>query len=171
VKGFSVNKKIIAGLVGIAVALLVFLFIIDMGKRSKFEQVLAQHEEMIAISRELSVAGQKVSAIENRIGLAETQSLPVLIESIISDMGLKKNLQSVKPFGSGERADYMIQESEVELENLNLNELVNIMYGIYTAPAGLFVTSADIKKDFSDPQLLDVRMALKLVTTKGEKGK
>lgn len=168
-KGFIIQKRVPALIVLFGLALLVFLMVIDIGKRSKFRNVLVQYREMVSISRELSTIAQEVGALESRIALAETQSLPVLVERIVSEMGLKKNLQAVKPFGGGERADYAIQESEVELENLTLNELVNVMYGMYTAPAGLFVTSAEIKKDFSAPKQLDVRMTLKLVSLSGEK--
>ena len=156
-------------IVFIGLAVPVMLSVVDIGKRSQYRKVLMQYQEMISISKDVSGVAQKVGAIERRIVLAETQSLPVLIERIVSEIGLKKNLEVVKPFGGGERADYVIQESEVELENLTLNELVNVLYGIYTAPAGLFVTSAEIKKDFSEPTQLDVRMTLKLVALKGGK--
>ena len=161
------DKRVLMVIVFVGLAVPVLLSIVDIGKRSQYRKVQARYREMVLISKDVSGVAQKVGAIERRIVLAETQSLPVVIEGIVSDIGLKKNLQAVKPFGGGERVDYVIQESEVELENMTLNELVNVLYGIYTAPAGLFVTSAEIKKDFSEPKQFDVRMTLKLVALKG----
>ena len=148
--------------------LLLILVVTNIKKRSEYKKVLNQFEEMVEISNEFSRLGSEVNFIENRIGLSKSESLPIVIEKIVSEMGLKEKLQTVKPFGGGEKADYVIQESEVLLDNLSLNELVNVMYGIYTVPAALFVTSAELKSDFSERNLIDAKMTLKMVAFKKE---
>lgn len=157
---------IIAALV--LTGLLLLLVITDIKKRSDYRRVLDQFEQMVEIANDFSASGSEVSVIEKRIGLSKDESLPIIVERIVSEMGLKKKLQTVKPFGGGEKADYIIQETEVALEDLTLNELVNVLYGIYTVPAGLFVTSAEFKKDFTAQNLIDAEVILKMVAFKKE---
>jgi hypothetical protein len=157
---------IIAALV--LTGLLIVLVVTDIQKRSEYRRVLDQFEQMVEIANEFSATASDVSIIENRMGLSKDESLPIIVEKIVSEMGLKKKLQTVKPFGGGEKADYVVQETEILLDNLTLNELVNVIYGIYTVPAGLFVTSAEFKKDFTAQNLIDAQVTLKMVAFKKE---
>jgi hypothetical protein len=157
---------IIAALV--LTGLLIVLVVTDIQKRSEYRRVLDQFEQMVEIANEFSATASDVSIIENRMGLSKDESLLIIVEKIVSEMGLKKKLQTVKPFGGGEKADYVVQETEILLDNLTLNELVNVIYGIYTVPAGLFVTSAEFKKDFTAQNLIDAQVTLKMVAFKKE---
>jgi hypothetical protein len=157
---------IIAALV--LTGLLIVLVVTDIKKRSEYRRVLDQFEQMVEIANEFSATGSDVSIIENRMGLSKDESLPIIVEKIVSEMGLKGKLQTVKPFGGGEKADYVIQETEILLDDLTLNELVNVIYGLYTVPAGLFVTSAEFKKDFTAQNLIDAQVTLKMVAFKKE---
>ena len=154
----------------VAIGLLVFISVTALKKKADYRKTKKQYKEMLSVSKEFLRLREKVSMVEARAGLSESRQLPVVVEKVVADMGLKQKLQSVKPFGGGARTGYNVQEAEVAMDNLTLNELINVLYGIYHAPAGLFVTSAEFKRDFSAHELIDAKMSLKLVEFSGKKG-
>ncbi len=158
------RSRTLMTIAAIAVLLLFVIVSVNIKKRAELSRTLKQFDEMASISGEFSGIGSDVGLIERRIGLTEGGQIPVMMEKIVSEMGLRSKLSSVKPIGGGDRDNYLISESEVSFDNLSVNELINVLYGIYTAPAGLFVTSADIKRDFSQGNLVDAKLNVKLVS-------
>jgi hypothetical protein len=166
------RKKKILMAVSVAVAVaMVLLLGLDFRERRAYRKAEAQHQEMVSLSQQYLAMRSGVDRIEKRIGLSSTESLPIAVENIVAGMGLKGKLQSVKPFGGGTRENYEIQEAEVVIDKLTVNELVNVLYGFYTVPAGLFVTSSEYKRDFSDRRLINARLSLKLISLKQQEGK
>jgi len=147
---------------------LVVLFVISIRHKSAYESALAQYREMAALGKSYLAMRDDVMEVERRMGLSQAESIPVLVEQVMGGIGLKGKLKSVKPFGGATREEYVIQEAEVLIERLSLNELVNVLHGIQSAPFGLFVTSCEMTRDFSERTFLDVKLSLKLVGLKAE---
>jgi len=167
----DMKKRLFIAIAVIMLGLLVTVIYSDLRKRARLSRILRQHDEMVSVAHELSSYGFHVKAIEDRMALAEKDQLPLIVERLVSGMGMKDKLQSVKPFGGGAEAEYSVQEAEVVMEKLTMNEVVNLLYGVYTFPAGLFATSVEMKRDFSSGNLIDIDMSLKLVSPKEESGK
>jgi len=158
-----------AGVVFLVV--LIIVFGVDMKQRAKLSRTMKQHDELVVVSDEYSRLSASVSRIEKRAALSKGESLPIVIENMFEDMGLKERLQSVKPFGGGTKEGYEMQEAEVVVERLGMNELVNVLYGIYTQPAGLFVTSAEFKRDFTERERINAKLSLKMISLVTEEGR
>lgn len=158
---------LVAGVLFVMTVLLV-LFGIDVRLKRKYRIALEQRSEMAALAEQYRAMRSHVDRIERRIGLSKTENIPVTIENVLAGVGLKKKLKSVKPFGGGTRERYEIQEAEIVIDKLTLNELVNVLHAFSTVPSGIFVTSAEFKRDFSERNLINARMSLKLIGLKPE---
>ncbi|MGW8272944.1 MAG: hypothetical protein ACWGN7_06100 [Thermodesulfovibrionales bacterium] len=152
----------------VAMVSLAILFGISMRHKGAYESALSQYREMEALGKSYLAMRDDVLEVERRMGLSHAESIPVIVEQLMGGMGLKGKLKSVKPFGGGTRETYVIQEAEVLTERLSLNELVNVLYAIQSAPFGLFVTSCEVTRDFSERTLLDAKLSLRLIGLKAE---
>lgn len=167
---FDGKRKIIA-VTFVLAAVFVTLLITDMKRRIGYNKALGQYREMVALSKEYMEMKSGIRGVEKRIGLAKSENISIVVENLMSGIGLREKLESVKPFGGETKEDYSIYEAEVMIDNVTLNELVNILYAVYTVPAGLFVTSAEFKTDFSEKTLIDAMVSLKLVGLTKEDGR
>lgn len=153
-----------------AAGMVIVLFGLDMKQRTGVSSAMEQYEEMSALSKLYSELSSSVNSVEKRSALSKGDSLPIVVESMITDIGLKERLRSVKPFGGGTKGNYEVQEAEVLLEKLSMNELINVLHGIYTEPAGLFVTAAEFKRDFTERETINAQLSLKMVSLPKEAG-
>ncbi|MGE5893251.1 MAG: hypothetical protein ACM34I_04285 [bacterium] len=162
------KKRMIVAVVLVLVAVLLVLLSADLRSKGKYRAALTQRQEMAVLAEQYGVMRSHVDRVEHRIGLSKAESITIAVENLFGGMGLKRNLKSVKPFGGGTSEQYEIQEAEITVDKLTLNELVNVLHAVYTVPAGLFVTSAEFKRDFSERSRINARISLKLIGRKPE---
>jgi len=141
-------KIIIAG-AALLIIFLIFMVFLDIKKKINYRKVMEQYNEMLVLGDEFSRLQAQTDKIEDRIGLSVHENLSIIMEKLISTIGVRDKMKNIKPFGAGQNGDYSIQQAEVIFDGLDLNELVNLFYAIYTTPKGLFITSFNIKRDFS----------------------
>lgn len=159
------TKILIAG-AALLIIFLIFIVSLDIKKKINYQRVLAQYNEMLVLEKEFLKLKTQTGMVEDRIGLSVHENLSIVMERLISTIGVRDKMKNIKPFEAGQNKGYSIQQAEVLFDGIDLNELVNLFYAIYTTPKGLFVTSFNIKKDFSKKQRIDARLSVKLVGLK-----
>lgn len=165
-KGLLVLGAAVAFFLGVIV-----LLGVDMKQRALLSGTMRQMDELSVVADEYKRLSSSVSRVEKRAALSKGESLPIVIENMFEEMALKERLKSVKPFGGGKKEGYDMQEAEVVVDRLSMNELVNVLYGIYTQPEGLFVTAAELKRDFTEREKINAKLSLKMISLVREEGK
>jgi hypothetical protein len=79
---------------------------------------------------------------------------------------LKQKVKSVKPTATREIKDAVEEEAEVLVEKADMNEVINILYKIETAPFALSMRKATIKTSFENPSYLTITMTIALIRQK-----
>ncbi len=159
------TKILIAG-AALLIIFLIFVVSLDIKQKINYQRVFRQYDEMLVLKKEFLRLKTQTGMVEDRIGLSVHENLSIVMEKLVSTIGVRNKMKNIKPFGAGQNKEYSIQQAEVIFDGLDLNELVNLFYAIYTTPKGLFITSFNIKKDFSKKQSIDARLSVKLVELK-----
>lgn len=157
-------------LISIALFLYILIipaFIMERSAKKELDTLKSKRNELSSLTSEFRSLKEQVDVIEQRSTLTQISGIANALDSILSSLGIKGKMKSVKAVGSREIKGSMTEESaEVRLEKVTLNELVNIFYKIGDAPMILSVKRATIKKSFENPELLDVTMTIALFTKK-----
>lgn len=170
------NKDFFAGFRGrtVLATVLLFLFvliipsvIIDGSAKKDLAMVRAKLGEVSALSSEYVTLKTKVDAVERKGALGQASGVVNAFDGIMSTLGVKDKIKSVKAVGSREMKGSMSEESaEVRMERTTMNEMVNIFSKIEDAPMILSVKRVTMKKSFENPELLDITMTVSLFTKK-----
>lgn len=130
----------------------------------------AKMDEFRLLGAEYRDLNAKVSGVEQKASLTKTSGLAQALEELSGSLGLKNKLRSVKGLGTKDLKGMIEESAEVQLDKVNTNELVNILFKIENAPMILTIKRVTVKKVFDNPELLDVSMTLSLFT-KGQENK
>jgi hypothetical protein len=85
------------------------------------------------------------------------------VSDLLNLPGTKARTKSIKSLGTKEAGDRQKEENiEVQIEKLTLNELINICYRIEQTPGRIVLKSAQIKRSFESPELLEATLMLSL---------
>ena len=156
----------------VAIVLLLFLliipvFIMQRASKKEVDTLKSKRSELALLTTEFSTLKGQVDVVEQKTTSAQVQGIANVLDGIVSSLGIKGKLKSVKGLGSREIRGPMTEESaEVQVERVSMNELVNIFYRMGEAPVVLSVKRATMKKAFENPELLDVTMTIALFTKK-----
>jgi hypothetical protein len=119
----------------------------------------AQKAERLASEAILLRGG--LSRVEARVASSSKANLFTLIEDLASSSGLKDQLESIKPKLPSGNPKFPETRVEVSLRGATLEQLVQLLYRIETAPLHLIVRSLRIKaQGGQDSMLLDVRFSV-----------
>lgn len=150
----------------IAVPLLIaaiFAFLlIELGQaRKEASRLSISHKELLAHAARYRELDQTISGIEARGRAAQVTGIVEAIDRIFTPLGIKDKVKSVKnlPPGAGIKED----RAEVSIQAVSMNELVNALYSIETAPMLLVVQRASIRASFERKDALNVTLTLSLV--------
>lgn len=141
--------------------------ILEKSSQRELDSLRIRRAEFHSLSREYLLLRDQIDGIERRLSLAETSGIARAMDEIISSLGIRQKMRSVKIIGSRRVSETSMEETaEVQMEKLTLNELINVLYRIKEARTILLLKRATIKKPFDNPQLLDVTMTIALIGKK-----
>jgi len=162
------RRKIYLSLAGLLLCILIIpSWILEKNSRRELASRRLRQAEFHSLSQEYRFLRGQIEGIERRLSLGDTSGIARTIDDVISSLGMRSKMRSVKIIGSRRVSDTLAEETaEVQLEKLTLNELINLLYRIKEARAILLLKRATIKKPFDNPELLNVTMTLALFAKK-----
>ncbi|HUO76429.1 MAG TPA: hypothetical protein VMU21_02535 [Thermodesulfovibrionales bacterium] len=147
--------------------LIIPVFMMQRASKKEVDTLKSKRNELAILTSEFTALKGQVDVVEQKTTSAQVQGVANVLDGIVSSIGIKGKLKSVKGLGSREIKGPMTEESaEVQLERVSMNELVNMFYRIREAPVILSVKRATMKKAFENPDFLDVTMTIALFTKK-----
>lgn len=150
--GLAPRERILVGIAGGALAVVVLLFGIVLPIRGAVENAKTRSEDaahqlaqMQRMKREWDDLSVRLAQVEGRIQTGgEGQNILTLLESLAARAGVKPT--SMEKRQSGESARYEETKVEVSLKNVTLQQAVNYLSSIETAEQPLSVKSLRIKR-------------------------
>jgi len=84
------------------------------------------------------------------------EGLSQIMNNLVSSLGLKDRLKSLRATGNRELKDLIEERVEVNINKLTMNEAINLLFGLENHPASLSIKDIRLKKDFEDPERIDL---------------
>lgn len=160
----KLEKKWFAA-VGAAIVIIfcIMLFNLSLSLKRDLGNLKAQQNELNLLKEEcLSLKG-RIEAVEGKSSLSKVEGIVQAFDEVFRSLGLRQKLKYVKPLGTKKLEGAKEEEAEVEVERVNMNEAINILYKIENAPMVLSVRKATFQTSFEDPGLLNITMTIALV--------
>ncbi len=120
-----------------------------------------QLEELQLFNKGLSKIKNIVETKEKKIGLTRARGVVTTLEQILNNLGLKAN--KLKPLGKKRVNEFIEENAELEIKNIDLNEIVNLLYKIELSPAPMKIKSALIKTTFENTNIFILNLTVSLI--------
>jgi hypothetical protein len=161
---FLYDKRSILLFSAIAVVIIITITISinsrDARKRS--DSLKAQLIELESLGTGLIEMKELVNAKEKKIGMTKESGVVSRLESILKTIGLEA--RALKPMQEKRINEFIEEDAELEIQNIDLNGIVNLMYQINNAPAPMKIKSASIKSTFEDPDKFILKLTASLIS-------
>jgi hypothetical protein len=159
----SDKRIIIASAFGVTLALCLLLFNFSLSLKKERERLRAEQRELMALRDEYTALKASLDTVEGRKSVTKVEGIVQAVDEVFRSMGLNQKVKSVKPTGSRDRKFAVEEEAEVQVERVDMNEMVNILYKLENAPMVLSVRKTTIKTSFDNPSLLNITMTISLI--------
>lgn len=157
----------VAVVIGILYLILLPNLLFERSNERDLRAARARNAEMVQLSSEYAALRRQVDAVERRGSLSQVAGVIQVMDEIVSGLGLKPKLKGIKGLGSREIKGEMTEEgAEVTFEKLSMNELVNLLYRIDTAPLMLSSNTMTIRRSFENPNAVDLSLTVALFSKK-----
>jgi len=158
------RRKIYLSLAALLLYVLIIpSLILEKSSQRELDSLRIRQAEFHSLSREYLLLRDQIDGIERRLSSSDASGIARAMDVIISYLGIRQKMRSVKIIGSRRVSDTLAEETaEVQMGKLTLNELTNVLYRIKEARTVLLLKRAAIKKPFEDPELLDVTLTVSL---------
>lgn len=147
-------------------ALMVPSILLERHTRTELDSLRRKRADLYALSREYLHWRDRLREMEERLSLVPSGGIGAALDGVVSSLGLRSKLRSLKVMGS--RAVSTDWEQEIvmlEIDKLTLNELINLLYQLKEDNAFL-LKRATIRKEWENPEHLQVTLTVGLVTKK-----
>jgi hypothetical protein len=115
--------------------------------------------EYVALKAETDEIGKRAALAPKEGGIARAT------EDILSSLGLRGRLATVKPLGTRQEGGLAVEEAEMAVKRVDMNEAVNILYAIERAPMMLSIKRMEARASFGAPAL-DMKLVIALARKK-----
>ena len=139
---------------------------IILSEKKDIELLKEQRKEMILLCNEYLKKRQEIESFESKRNITNIKGIMQAIDEVFQSIGLKSRLKSIKSSGSKETKEGIIEEADIIVENLNMNELINLLYRLENSPTLLVLKRTTIKKSFENPDLLNLYATLSFLRQK-----
>lgn len=148
------------------IILLATLTCITFFSASKFEkknkELKTELKEMQILREDFVHIKDFVESKEKKIGLTKTGSAVSTLEQLLNSLGLKAKV--MKPLEKKRLKEFTEEDTELEIEGIDLNTTVNLLYRIENSPAPLKVRRATLKTTFENPDVFILSMTASLIS-------
>jgi hypothetical protein len=149
-----------------------FIIIVALGmnllssEKRELEIVKEQRKDMLMLKGEFLSLKQRIDAVEGKKNLSDVQGVVQAIDEVFLPIGLKDKIKTVKSTGRREIKDGFEEEADLQIEKVNMNEMINILYKIENSPMVLTIRRIAMKKSFENPELLNIELTLSFLKSK-----
>jgi len=99
---------------------------------------------------------------KKKIGLTKVSGVVSTMEQTLTTLGLEADI--IKPLEKKRIKEFIEEDAELKMEDINLNELVNLLYKIENSPMPLKIKNILIKTTFENPDLFIVNLTVSLIS-------
>jgi hypothetical protein len=125
-----------------------------------------RQKELSTLRDEAVKLRDTIGFLEGKKSLTRVEGVVQAADEIFKSLGIGLKVKSVKPTGTKDRQFGTEEEAEIQLEKMNMNEMVNILYRVENSPMILSVKKTSIRTSFENPSLLNVTINISLIKTK-----
>lgn len=158
------DRYILIALTAVILAV-IFLFITFISANNlerKNEKLKEQLTEMHVLNEELINIKDIVESKEKKIGLTKTSGVVSTLEQMLKNLGL--SAKEIKPLEKKKVKEFTEEAAELEIEDIDLNKIVNLLYKIENSPVPLKIKSATIKTTFENPDKFILKLTTSLIS-------
>ncbi len=102
-------------------------------------------------------------ALEARLEAGKNFTPLTWLEKVGNDMGISANIRSMTERGMVETDYYRAQKINILVDNINLQQTVDLLHRLESAPQAVRFDEVRLKKDRKEKSLLDVRIDLSVL--------
>jgi hypothetical protein len=130
-------------------------------ERAINERLHSQIKEMQLLDDRLINIKGTIEFKEKRIGLARTEGIVSALEQILKPLGLRAN--AIRPLKKEKIEEYTLENAELEIQEIDLNGIVNLLYKIENSPFPLRIKDTFIKTAFENPDHFVLKITISLI--------
>jgi hypothetical protein len=157
------KKWFVAAGAGVFIVFCIFLLHFSLSLKRDLRNLKAQQNELYALKEECVSLKGRIEAVEGKRSLTKVEGIVQAFDEVFRSLGLRQKLKYVKPLGTKKIEGAREEEAEVEIERVNMNEMINILYKIENAPTILSIRKASFRTSFEAPGLLNITMSIALI--------
>lgn len=160
---FSDRYTLITVTAAILIAIFTFITFISANKvESGNGKLKNQLTEMQMLREELIHIKDIVESKEKKIGLTEVSGVVSALEQMLNSLGLEAKV--IKPLEKKRIKEFKEEDAELQIENIDLNKIVNLLYRIENSPVPIKIKNATIKTTFENPNIFILNLTASLIS-------
>jgi hypothetical protein len=128
---------------------------------SKNTLLKTQIEELQSLSGNVVRIKGIVERKEKRIASARAKGVVSTVEQILKNLGIKA--KTIKPLDKKKTNGFIEEVADIEVENIDLNHIVNLLYRIDNSPSPMKINSALTKTGFENPDRFTLKLSVSLL--------
>ncbi len=128
----------------------------------KNDKLRKQFKELQALKEELINIKYIVDSKEKKIGLTDVKSVVSALEQTLNSLGLEAKV--IKSLGKKKIKEFTEEDAELEIENIDLNKIVNLLYKIENSPVPMKIKTTTIRTTFENPDIFVLNMTASLIS-------
>ena len=163
-KAFLADRVLQVMILGIFLCIIVIFTTVMYGRQMdrEVESISASLTEMQSLSSTMVDLKNHVSSKEKRLGLTKTAGPVSALEKILETLLMKAS--ELKPLEKRKLTDFFEEDARLEITDIDLNQIVNLLYRIEQNPAPLKIKSAQLLTGFEDPSKFTLTLTVSLIS-------
>lgn len=152
-------------LIAVIISIIIFIIIISIYANSidKKNNILKAHlTEIQSLTTRLVQTKAIVESKERKIGLTNITGIVSALEQTLNSLGLEANV--IKPLEKKRIKEFIEEDAELEIQNIDLNGVVNLLYKIDNSPLPMKIKSIAIKPTFENPDIFILNLTVSLMS-------
>ncbi len=138
------------------------IFISAGGIERKNNGLKEQLKEMEMLKEELVQIKDIVESKEKKIGLVKISGVVPAMEQTLNSLGIEAKV--IKPLEKKTIKEFIEEDAEVQVENIDLNRIVNLLYTIENSVFPLKIKGAAIKSAFDKPDKFSLGLTVSFIS-------
>jgi hypothetical protein len=131
-------------------------------KEKKNISLKSQLTEINSLSEGLLQIKSIVRSKEKKISLTNSSGVVSTIEQTLKELGIEASV--IKPLEKKHVKEFVEQDVELEIKDIDLNSIVNLLYRVENAPQPIKIKSTLIKTSFENPDRFMLKLTASLIS-------
>ncbi|MBC8412371.1 hypothetical protein H8E50_01705 [bacterium] len=128
----------------------------------KSEDLRSQYTVISSLSEEVIALKKFVTSQEGKLKTVKGSAVVSTLENILNELGLKAD--SIKPMQKKKIDQHFENDAEIEIESIDLNSIINLLYLIKNSRAPMKIKNSLIKTSFENPDKLILNLTVSLLS-------